>query len=74
MDNLGWWEATDAEHAAVIATLFAHESLDAINQTIGGFHRDAEWLRIEKETEAEGKLRAGVTAYKLVPADFSPLK
>jgi len=74
MDNLGWWEATDTEHAGVMATLFAHESLDAINATIGAFHRDEEWIRIEKETEANGKLRTGATAYKLVPADFSPLK
>ncbi len=74
MDNLGWWEATDADHTGVMATLFAHESLDAINATIGAFHRDQEWIRIEKETEANGKLRTGATAFKLVPANFSPIK
>lgn len=74
MDNLGWWEATDTEHADVMATLFAHESLDAINATIGAFHRDEEWIRIEKETEAGGKLRSSVTAYKLTPTDFSAIK
>lgn len=74
MDNLGWWEATDADHTGVMATLFAHESLDAINATIGAFHRDEEWIRIEKETEAGGKLRTGATAYKLTPVDFSALQ
>ena len=35
---------------------------------------DFDWIRVEKETEANGKLRSGVTAYKLTPADFSALK
>lgn len=74
MENLGCSDATDAEHIGVMARLFAHESLDAINVTIGAFHRDEEWNRIEKETEANGKLRSGVTAYKLTPTDFSTLK
>lgn len=74
MDNLGWWEATDAAHTGVMATLFAHESLIAINTTIGAFHRDAEWLRIEKETEADGKLRTSITACQLEATDFSPIK
>ncbi len=74
MDNLGWWEATDAGHAGVMVTLFAHNNLAGITATITKFHQDEEWIRIEKETEAGGKLRSGVTAYKLVPADFSPIK
>ena len=35
------------------------------------FHKDAGWIRVEKETEAGGKLRSGITAYKLTPTDFS---
>ena len=38
------------------------------------FHKDADWVRVEKETEASGKLRSTVTAYKLTPTDFSALK
>jgi sugar lactone lactonase YvrE len=74
MDNLGWWEATDAEHPRVFVTLFAHESLEAIHATIGKFHQDSEWLAIEKKSESEGPLRSGVTSFKLVPASFSPIK
>jgi hypothetical protein len=74
MDNLGWWEATDAEHPGVLVALLAHESFDAISATIGRFHQDNEWISIEKATESHGPLRSGVAAYKLVPADFSPLK
>jgi hypothetical protein len=74
MDNLGWWEATDAEHLRVFVTLFAHESLDAINATIGQFHQDSEWMAIEKQMETNGPLRSGATSYKLTPVSFSPLK
>jgi hypothetical protein len=35
---------------------------------------DADWIRVEKETEADGKLRSAVTIYKLTPTDFSALK
>jgi sugar lactone lactonase YvrE len=74
MDNLGWWEATDAEHPRVLIALLAHESLDAINATIGRFHQDIEWIIIEKATESNGPLRSGVIAFKLVPTRFSPIK
>lgn len=74
MKNRGWWEAVDAEHPGVMATLFAHESFEAIAASIGAFHQDEEWIRIEKETEAGGKLRTSVTTYKLVPVDFSSIK
>ena len=42
-------------------------------KSIGAFHKDPEWQRVEKETEKDGKLRSGVTAYKIAPADFSNL-
>jgi hypothetical protein len=74
MDNLGWWEATDAEHPRIFMTLLAHESLDAVNTTIEKYHQDSEWIAIEKESESDGPLRSGVLSYKLVPASFSPLK
>jgi hypothetical protein len=74
MDNLGWWEATDPEHRGVMATLFAHESSEAINRVIAAFHKDEDWIRVEKETESNGKLRSTAAAYRLVPARFSPLR
>ena len=38
------------------------------------FHKDADWIRVEKETEAGGKLQSGAAAYKLTPTNFSALK
>ena len=43
----------------------------AIQKSIGEFHKDPEWQRVEKETEKDGKLRSGVEAFKLLPTDFS---
>lgn len=74
--SLGWWvaEKKDADGNEQFVCLLAGKSLAGIQKSIGDFHKDAEWLRVEKETEKDGKLRSGVTAYKLTPADFSPIK
>jgi hypothetical protein len=74
MDSLGWWEASDPEHPRVMVALLAHGSLAAITDAIAGFHRDEEWIRIERETEAGGKLRDALVSHRLVPVDFSPLR
>ena len=76
LHSLGWWvaEKKDADGHDQFVGLFAGASLDAIQKSIGAFHQDAEWLRIEKETETDGKLRSGVQAFKMTPADFSSLK
>ena len=38
------------------------------------FAQSADWQSVERETEKDGKLRGGVEAFKLTPADFSPLR
>lgn len=52
----------------------ASGGIQKIQRAIGDFHKDLEEIRIEKESEANSQLRSGVTAYKLLPADFSPMK
>jgi hypothetical protein len=76
LPSVGWWvaEQKDAAGNDQFVCLLAGESLPAILKSIGEFHQDADWIRIEKETEAGGKLRSGVIAYKLTPTDFSALK
>lgn len=74
--SVGWWvaEKKDADGHDQFVCLLAGESIPAILKAISEFHQDADWNRVEKETEAAGKLRSGVTAYKLTPTDFSGLK
>jgi hypothetical protein len=76
LHSVGWWvvEKLDAEGNAQFICLLAGESIEAIQKAIAAFHQDAEWQRVEKDTEKDGKLRSGVTAFKLMPADFSSLK
>jgi NIPSNAP len=76
LDCLGWWvsDQKDAAGHDQFVCLLAGESLEAIQHSIAAFHQDPDWLRVEKETERDGKLRSGVTAFKLKPADFSPLQ
>ena len=57
-----------------VVCLLAGESIPAILKSISEFHQDAEWIRVEKEIEVNGKLRSGVVAYKLTATDFSSLK
>ena len=76
LHSVGWWlsETKDADGHDQFICLLAGESLEAIQKSIGEFHKDAEWQRVEKETEKDGKLRSGVEAFKLLPADFSPIQ
>ncbi len=76
LHSIGWWvvDQKDADGNDQFVCLLAGESLDSIQKSITAFHADPEWQQVEKETEEGGKLRAGVSASKLVPADFSSLK
>ena len=76
LHSAGWWvaEKKDADGNDQFICLLAGESIPAILKSISEFHQDADWNRVEKETEAGGKFRSGVTAYKLTPTDFSALK
>ena len=76
MPSIGWWvaEQKDADGNDQFVCLLAGETIPGILKSIGEFHQDPDWQRVEKETEDGGKLRAGVTAFKLTPTDFSTLK
>jgi hypothetical protein len=76
LHSLGWWvsDKKDADGHDQFVCLLAGESIAAIQKSIREFHKDADWIRVEKETEAGGKLRSGVTAFKLTPTEFSALK
>ncbi len=76
LQSIGWWVSgqKDADGNDQFICLLAGESLASIQNSIREFHQDADWIRAERETESGGKLRSGVVAYKLTPADFSKLR
>ncbi len=76
LHSVGWWvaEKKGSDGNDQFICLLAGENIPAIQKSISEFHQDAQWISVEKQTEASGKLRFGVKAYKLTPTDFSPLK
>ncbi len=76
LHSIGWWvaEQKDSDGHEVFVCLLAGESIAGIQSSISEFHKDIEWQRIEVESERVGKLRSGVTTYKLKPTDFSQLR
>ena len=76
LHSIGWRlaEEKNPEGNDQFVCLLAGDSADAIQRFIGAFHQDANWQRVEKESEQNGKLQSNVVAYKLIPADFSALK
>jgi hypothetical protein len=76
LHSVGWWvaEKKDADGNDQFVCLLTGESIPLIQKSISEFHKDAEWILVQKETEAGGQLRTGVVAYTLVPTDFSSLK
>ena len=76
LHSLGWWvaENKDADGHDQFVCLLAGKRVEAIQKSIGEFHQDADWQGVERETERDGKLRSGVEAFKLRPADFSVIK
>ena len=73
LHSIGWWvaEKKDADGNDQFICLLAGESIAAIQKSISAFHQDADWQRVEKETERDGKLRRNVEAFKLKATDFS---
>lgn len=76
LHSVGWWvaEQKDADGNDQFTSLLVGESIPSIQKSISEFHKDAEWTRVEKKTEANGKLRSGVTAYTLTPTAFSAIQ
>lgn len=76
LHSVGWWvgEKKDSNGNDEFICLLAGESVPAILKSIVEFHKDPDWIQAEKDTEAGGKLRSGVTAFKLIPTSFSALK
>jgi NIPSNAP len=76
LHSVGWWVADqkDAEGNDQFVCLLAGASIPAILKSIEAFHKDDEWIRVEKETESAGKLRSRLTAYTMTPTEFSNLK
>lgn len=74
LPSIGWWTPVEEKDRAKFVCLLAGPGLKEIERSIASFHADPEWLAVEKQTEAGGKLRTSVESFKMTPVDFSRLK
>jgi NIPSNAP len=70
MTNVGYWTAEKDD--GKLYYILAHASKAAADQSWRAFIADPEWKGVVKQTEANGKIVAGVERRFLVATDYSP--
>src|SRR6266566_6868628 len=75
MENVGYWVPQDEPaHSNTLVYVIAHKSRDDAKQSWDAFRADPEWQKVQKESEAGGKIVAKVESVFADPTDYSPLK
>jgi hypothetical protein len=75
MKNVGYWVPQDAPAKDnTLIYIISHESREAAKKSWAAFAQDPEWQKVNKESNANGKILAGVVSVYMDPADYSPMK
>ena len=75
MQNVGYWVPQDEPlHSNTLIYIIAHKSRDDAKKSWDAFRADPEWQKVQKESEAGGKIVAKVESVFADPTDYSPLK
>ncbi len=75
MKSVGYWVPADGpEHANELIYIISHESRDAAKKNWDDFRADPEWQKVQKESEANGKLVAKVDSVFMDPTNYSMMK
>ncbi len=75
MTNVGYWSPKDAPLSSnTLIYILSHDSRDAAKENWDSFRKDPEWLKVQKESEANGKLVAKVDSIFMDATDYSPIK
>jgi len=73
MKSVGYWEPQDNKDQVLIYML-EHPSREEADKNWAAFARDPEWVKVSKESEANGKLIDHIVRVFMNPSDFSPMK
>jgi hypothetical protein len=75
MTSIGYWVPQDApgSHNTLIYIL-AHPSREAAKKNWAAFQNDPEWQKVQKESEANGKIVNNVVSVFMEATDFSAIK
>jgi hypothetical protein len=75
MESLGYFiPQDDPAKQNTLVYLIAHKDREASKKNWADFLADPEWRKVQAETEANGRLIAGMTTVYLDPTGYSPLK
>lgn len=75
MTNVGYWIPQDAPHSGnTLIYIISHASREAAKKNWEAFRADPEWQKVQKESEANGKIVAKVESVFMDATDYSPLK
>ena len=75
MTNIAYWVPQDSPaHENTLIYIIAHPSREAAKKNWAEFGKDPEWQKVQKESEANGKIVNKVESVFMDPTDFSPMK
>jgi hypothetical protein len=75
MESIGYFiPQDDPAKQNQLVYLIAHKDRDESKKNWAGFLADPEWRKVTAETEANGRLIAGMTTVYLDPTSYSPMK
>lgn len=75
MTNIGYWVPTDEPRSKnTLIYILAHASREAAKQSWALFRNDPDWQKVQKASEADGKIVAKVESIFADPTDFSAIK
>ena len=72
MTNVGYWVPLDKPNTLIY--IISHPSREAAKANWDAFRADPEWQKVQKESEANGKIVAKVESVYMEAADYSPIK
>ena len=75
MTSIGYWVPQDAPQSQnTLIYILAHPSREAAKKNWEEFRSDPEWQKVQKESEANGKIVSKVDSVFMDAADFSAIK
>jgi hypothetical protein len=75
MTSIGYWVPADGpQHSNTLVYIISHASREAAKANWDAFRADPEWQKVQKESEAAGKIVSKVESVYMDPTDYSKLK
>lgn len=74
MTNVGYWRNAIGGRSDELWYMLGYENMAARDTSWAAFIADPDWIKAQKESEADGPLLDHIQNRILAPTDFSPLR